>query len=133
VARAGENQTQPKGDPPALPGTSKDRGLILPDDMHEKIQPLYNPCKHEVEKRGRCKRENEDKFNKQLWAIQGTFGQAFMRIAKRLKIDWIKDGSPHSYGSYRYRELVEADDSVTGQTAKSTPGLRLMPVWTNDH
>jgi hypothetical protein len=125
VAWAGENQTQLKGDPPALLGTSKDRGLILSDVMPEKIQPLYNRCKHAVEKRGRCKRGNEDKSHIQLWGIQGTFGQAFMRIAKRLKIDWIKDGSPHSYGSYRYRELFEADDSLTGQTAKSTPGLRL--------
>ena len=53
----------------------------------------------------RWKREDEDKSHKQLWAIQGTFAQAFMRIAKRLKIDWIRDASPHSYGSYRYREL----------------------------
>ena len=101
--------------------------------MREKIQPLYNRCKHEVEKRGRCKRENEDKFNKQLCAIQGTFNQAFMRTAKRFKIDWIKDGSPHSYGSYHYRELFEADNLVTWQTAKSTLGLRLKPISTNDH
>ena len=73
-------KTKPKDDPPALLGTSKDRGLIRPDDMREKIQPLYNRCKHEVEKRGRCKRENEDKFNKQLWTIQGTFSQAFSEL-----------------------------------------------------
>ena len=80
--RADENQTQPKGDPPALLGTSKDCGLIRPDDMREKIQSLYNRCKHAVEKRGRCKRENEGKLNKQLWAIQGIFSQAFMRTVK---------------------------------------------------
>jgi len=80
VPRADENQTQPKGEPPSLLETSKDRGLICPDDMREKIQPLYNRCKHEVEKRGRCKRENEDKFNKQLRAIQGTFSQAFSEL-----------------------------------------------------
>jgi hypothetical protein len=47
---------------------------------------LYNRCKHAVEKRGRCKRGNEDKSHIQLWGIQGTFAQAFMRIAKRLKL-----------------------------------------------
>ena len=133
MAWADENQTQPKDDPPALLGTSKDRGLICPDDMREKIQPLYNRCKHEVEKRGRCKRENEDKFNKQLCAIQGIFNQAFMRTAKRFKIDWIKDGSPHSYGSYHYRELFEANNLVTWQTAKSTLGLRFKSISTNHH
>ena len=47
------------------------------------------------------KREYENKSHKQLWAIQGEFAQAFMRITKRLKIDWIKHASPYSY-----RELL---------------------------
>ena len=86
MAKADENQSQPKGGQPALLGTIKDRGLIRPDDMREKIQPLYNRCKHEVEKRGRCKRENEDKFNKQLRAIQGTFSQAFSELPSSCKL-----------------------------------------------
>ena len=82
--RADENQTQPKGDPPALLGTSKDRGLIRPDDMREKTEPLYNRCKHEVEKRGRRKRENEASLTNSYGRFRVYLVRHLCELSKRL-------------------------------------------------
>ena len=77
-------KTKPKDDPPALLGTSKDRGLIRPDDMREKIQSLYNRCKHAVEKRGLCKRENEASLTNSNGRFRVYLVRHLRELSKRL-------------------------------------------------
>ena len=99
---------------------SKGRGSVLPRELDKKLNPLYQLVRKQIETKGRAKRSDELKFEKMFLHVQLTCAQAYGRIAKRNNIKWIKDGSRHSYGSYRYRELFQHDAPGSGESAKST-------------
>ena len=98
------------------------KGLMLPDDMRVKIEPLYYALCEEVKIHREIISEDKlAKYNVLSKSIGYTCSQAYGRIAKRLNIDWIRDGCRHSYGTFRYRELFDImRDKESMETPKST-------------
>tara|TARA_R100000900_G_scaffold143106_1_gene125527 strand:- start:354 stop:1742 length:1389 start_codon:yes stop_codon:yes gene_type:complete len=97
------------------------RGLMLPPELRVKLEPLFYGLNAELAKTGKIRNKKAKReYDECLASIGGTFSQAFKRMAERLKLDWIRDGSRHSYGSYRYNQLFHQDNSDNFISTKNT-------------
>jgi hypothetical protein len=82
------------------------KGGLLPDDVGKELYPLHSKLKKQFAKRKQVCVELKAQFEKELTKVTGKAARRQINIANKLNIDWIYDGPRHSFGTYRYFDLI---------------------------
>jgi len=82
------------------------KGGLLPDDVGKELYPLHSKLKKQFEKRKQVSDELKEQFEKELTKVTGKAARRQINISNKLSIDWVYDGPRHSFGTYRYFDLI---------------------------